>query len=180
MTPAILLSVLLCVTLGAVLIDGLRRGRRRAAVRRLAAGWRMNYGRADTLQLTHRVARHFPAPGAAALRVYDVVYGAHGDAYRYVFTAEYTLGVTGGKRRHTRVAAFTEPRDRRLDGRSQLVLGDESVPLLDQYAALAPGDRPGSPPVPVPDASPGTVGVVTYAASTPERERNDPLRRTMP
>jgi hypothetical protein len=38
MTPALLLSVLLCATLTAVLIDGLRRGRRRDAVRRLAAG----------------------------------------------------------------------------------------------------------------------------------------------
>jgi hypothetical protein len=101
----------------------------------------MNYGRADTLQLTPRVARHLPAPGAAALRVYDVVYGAHGDAYRYVFTAEYTLGVTGGKRRHTRVAAFTEPRDRRRGGRTELVLGEEDAPLLEQYAALAPGER---------------------------------------
>ncbi|CAA9414024.1 MAG: hypothetical protein AVDCRST_MAG64-2498 [uncultured Phycisphaerae bacterium] len=141
MSPGLLLSVLLGVTLAALLADGLRRGRRRDAVRRLAAGRRMNFGRTDTLQLTPRVARHFPAPGAAALRVCDVVYGADGDAYRYVFTAEYTLGVTGAKRRHTRVAAFTEPRDRRRGGRSELVLGEEGTPLLEQYAALVPSTR---------------------------------------
>ena len=138
MKSGLLLAILLGVTLVAWLADGLRRARRREAVRRLAAGWRMNFGRADTLQLTARVARHFPAPGAAALRVYDVVYGAQGDVYRYVFTVEYTLGVTGPKGRYTRVAAFTEPRDRRRGGRSELVLGEEGTPLLEQYAALAP------------------------------------------
>ena len=146
MTPGLLLTLLLGTTVAAWLIDALRRRRRREAVRALAAGWRMNFGRADTLQLTARVARHFPVPGAAALRVYDVVYGSAGAAYRYVFTAEYTLGVTGGKRRLTRVAAFTEPRDRRQGGRAELVLGEEGASLLEQYAALAPAEQAGARP----------------------------------
>lgn len=136
MNPALLLAILLGTTLVALLLSAGRRRRQRDAVRRLAGEWRLNFGGADTLQLTPRVARHFPVPGAAALRVCNVIYGIDGDAYRYVFTAEYTAGVTGGKRRLARVAAFEEPRDRRRGGEISMTLADESLDLIEQYRSL--------------------------------------------
>ena len=147
MTPTLLLALLLGATAAAVAVGAGRRSRQHRAARRAAAAWRMNYGRADSLRLTARVAPHLPAPGAAAVRVSDVVYGTRADAARYVFTVEYTLGVTGPKRRHVRAAALTEPRDRRQTGPATvLVLGDPTFPLADQYAALAPGNDAGAPP----------------------------------
>ena len=136
--PNIVLTILLTLTAIAVTTSAIRSARRREAIRSLAARWRMNFGRADSFRLTARVAQHFPIPGAAAVRVADVVYGLQGDAYRYVFTAHYTLGVTGPKTRHTRVATFAEPRDRRRGGPPVLTLGSAGLTLLEQYESLAP------------------------------------------
>lgn len=136
--PGVLLVALLGLTLTVLLAESVRQARQADAVRRLAGRWRMTFGRRDTLRLTARVARWFPVPGAAALRVFHVVYGTEGDRYRYVFTAQYTLGVTGPKRRHTRVATFAEPRDRRDDDEATVVLADEGLTLMEQYEALGP------------------------------------------
>jgi len=145
MTPALLLASLLVLTLAALVVEAAGRARRCDRVRSLAAEWRMNYGRADSLRLTPRVARRFPIPGAAAMRVSDVVYGIRGDAYRYVFTVQYTLGVSGPKTRHRRVATFEEPRDRRRVAADGVVtLAPEDLPLIEQYRALAPDEASGA------------------------------------
>src|SRR5262245_48156109 len=123
-TPGLLLSALLVITLIAVIAEGARRGRQAERVRALARQWGMNFGRRDTLRLTMRVARAFPVPGAGALRIFHVIYGAQGDRYRYIFTAQYTLGVVGARSRHTRVATFSEPRDRRRQDEAQLDLAE--------------------------------------------------------
>jgi hypothetical protein len=121
----------------------------------------MNLGRTDTLRLTPKVARAFPVPGAARVRVYNVIYGrdaADPDRYRYVFTAEYTAGVVRGKRRFVRVGTWSEPRDRdRSDPPGQVVLAPPELPLMEQYRWLAPhteedrrqetGESPGPPAV---------------------------------
>src|SRR4051812_22352991 len=135
-TPGLLLSALLIITLIAVIVEGARRGRQAERVRALARQWGMNFGRRDTLRLTTRVARGFPVPGASALRIFHVVYGAQGDRYRYIFTAQYTLGVIGAKSRHTRVATFSEPRDRRQQDEAQLDLAEPDAPVLEQYEML--------------------------------------------
>ena len=136
--PGLLLVVLLGLTLTVLLVESFRESRQAEAVRRLAGQWGMGFGRRDTLNLTARVARSFPVPGAAALRVYHIVYGTEGDRYRYIFTAQYTLGVTGPKLRHTRVATFVEPRDRRGEGEPTYTLADEGLPILEQYEELGP------------------------------------------
>ncbi|HEX8915249.1 MAG TPA: hypothetical protein VF796_23050 [Humisphaera sp.] len=146
MTPVLLLAGLLVLTLAALLVEAVGRARRCERVRALATDWRMNYGATDALRLTPRVARRFPIPGAAAMRVSDVVYGIRGDAYRYVFTVQYTLGVSGPKTRHRRVATFEEPRDRRrAAGDGAVRLAPEDLPLIEQYRALGPDEVGGVP-----------------------------------
>jgi hypothetical protein len=137
--PAWLLYALIGVTIAGLVVQSIRRRRQAERIRTLARGWRMNFSRGDSLRLTGRIAGQLPVPGAAALREFHVVYGIEGETYRYVFTIEYTLGVTGPKRRFARVATFTEPRDRRRGGETTLTLGDEEMPLIEQYAALGQG-----------------------------------------
>lgn len=136
MTPQLLLAILIALTLVAFVVDKVRQRRRREAVRQLAIAWRLNFGPADSLQLTARLVRHFPVPGVAALRVSNLIYGIDGDAYRFYFTAEYTVGVTAGKRRITRVGTFLEPRDRRRGGETSLILADEGLPIIEQYHSV--------------------------------------------
>ena len=154
--PAWLLIALLGLTLAGLLIESIRRRRRTEAVRALAARWRMNFGRGDTLKLAPRVATQLPVPGAAALRISHVIYGIRGESYRYIFTVEYTLGVVGPKARFARVGTLTEPRDRRRGGEATLTLADEGLPLIEQYESLGEetGQKEESPLVP----APGTPG----------------------
>ena len=138
MTPAHVLLAIVAVTVIAYAVD--RSARRRASrdVRRLAAGWRMNFGRVDSLRLTPRVARAFPVPGAANLLVWDVVYGIEGDRYRYYFTAGYTVGTVRAKRRVVRVGTFSEPRDRDKGApASAVVLAPPTLKLIEQYQHLS-------------------------------------------
>ncbi len=127
MNPALLLAILLGMTLVAMIANGIINRRRRRAIRQLATDWRMNFGAFDTLGLTARVGRHFPIPGIAALRVVNVIYGIDGDTYRYLFTAEYSVGLIEGNKRQKRVASFTEPRDRRRRGETSLLLAEENL-----------------------------------------------------
>jgi len=120
-------------------IDALGRRRRHRKLRALAAQWRMTYSADDRLRLADKVADRFPIPGAADVHVNDVIYGADKDAYRYVFTAEFTIGVVRTKHRRVRVASFTEPRDRdSVDSAGPLVLAPDRLSLLEQYRHLAP------------------------------------------
>ncbi len=145
MTPGGLVSLALCITAAAVLIDRAIRRRRRAALRRLAGEWRMNYSPFDPLHLTPRVAQHFPIVGAANLKVSDVIYGIEGDRYRYIFTAEFTVGIVTTKRRLVRAATFFEPRDpARAHAPDSLRLAPMELPLVEQYQSLAPERREGT------------------------------------
>lgn len=139
MTPGGILSLALCLTAGATIFDRVRRRRRRIALRRLASQWRMNYSPFDPLRLTARVAHHFPIPGAANLKVSDVIYRLEGDRYRYIFTAEFTVGVMRTKRRVVRAATFCEPRNfRHGQPMGPLSLAPADLPLVEQYEQLAP------------------------------------------
>src|SRR4051812_32437738 len=143
MTPFGLLALLIAFSVVAVYGDALLRRRRGWAVRRLAAEWRMNYTPTDSLQVTPKIARHFPVPGAANLQVRDLIYGIEQDRYRYVFTAEFTAGVVRTKTRRLRVGTFSEPRNRMLrhspaGEETPVELAPEGGTLVEQYAALAP------------------------------------------
>ena len=149
MSPFEMLSLAVGVTAAAYAIELLARRRWRRSLRRLAADWNMNFGRADTLRLTEKVARYFPIPGAARLHVTNVIYGADKadpDRYRYIFTAEFTVGVVRTKRRLLRVGSFTEPKARERAGHraahapAPVTLAPGNLSLLEQYRHLAPAD----------------------------------------
>jgi len=100
----------------------------------------MNYSPLDQFRLTQRVIRDFPVPGAANIRVQDLIYGLVHNRYRYVFTAEYTIGVLSAKRRVQRAGALSEPRDATLppldSAEEPIALAPAGLPLLDQYRML--------------------------------------------
>ena len=124
-------TVFATATALAMVLEYVSRRQRHRALRRLAVEWRMTYSRTDSLRLTPKVAARFPIPGAANLRVSDVIYGIEHDRYRFVFVAEFTTGTVSAKRRQRRVASFSEPRDRQQ--RSRL-----AAPVV---LAPATGDR---------------------------------------
>lgn len=145
MTPSLLLIALLLLTAAAALIDRWTRRREQVVYRRLATQFGMHFSSRDTLRLTPRVAADFPIPGAAAVRVIDLMYRTDADAHHYVFTAEYTLGVVGPKRRVRRAAACVEPRAHHPP--LAVRLADDSVSLTAQYRSLL-----------TPDAGPSRTG----------------------
>ena len=135
MAPLILLAMLVATTLVAAVVD---RSLRRAAgkgYRRLAVSHEMHYSPGDPLRVTPRVAASLPIPGAAAVRVIDLLYRTDAAGHHYVFTAEYTLGVVTAKRRVRRAAAFDEPRGASVAA-LDIRLADERVPLVQQYESL--------------------------------------------
>ena len=154
MTPLDVLAFAVGATALAVAGEAIASRRRRKALRRLAAEWRMTYSRFDSLRLTPKVARAFPIPGAANLLVTDVIYGIEHERYRYVFRAEFTVGTVRRRKRMARVCTFSEPRDRqRPQGTAPVVLAPEEGTLVDQYRHLAPSlaaraTRAAAPAVP--------------------------------
>jgi hypothetical protein len=139
MSPAHLFIIVLVVTAMAAGCEFIRRKLYRKRLQGLAGEWRMNYSPIDQFRLTPRVAQNFPVPGAANIRVIDLIYGSNEDEYRYVFTAEYTAGIVSGKHRVSRAGTFAEARDRAGSGAEpRVVLAPKNLPLLEQYRKLAP------------------------------------------
>src|SRR5688572_4386204 len=138
MTPGLLLLTCVLFTVAAAAADVAVHRRRSRGLRVLASQWGMNYHPADQLRLTPKVLPRLPVPGAANVRVMDLIYGSDRDRYRYVFSVEFTLGLVGPKRRVVRVASLSEPRERGATGPVSLTLAPEKGKLLDQYRALAP------------------------------------------
>ena len=168
MTPLDVLAFTVCATAVAVAAEAVAARRRRKVLRRLAAEWRMTYSRFDSLRLTPKVVRNFPIPGAANLRISDVIYGIDHERYRYVFRAELTTGTVRRKKRGVRVATFSEPRDRqRAQATATVALAPATGGLVEQYRHLAPAMTPRPPPVPSPSPPPPAAG----AAPPPEPAR---------
>jgi hypothetical protein len=159
MTPLDVLAFAVGATAVAVAAESIVARRRRKVLRRLAAEWRMTYSRFDSLRLTPKVARGFPIPGAANLRVTDVIYGIEHERYRYVFRCEFTLGTVRSKKRLARVATFSEPRDRqKLQGSAPVVLAPDAGSLVEQYRHLAPGLAARAAKAAVPQVAPVAEG----------------------
>ncbi len=135
MPPVVFLLLIVGITLLVWAVNQIVVSRRQAAMRRLAAEWKMSYVPQDLFNLAGRIAASFPIPGAADLCVLDLIYGVQGDRHRYVFTAEYTLGVAASHRRAYRAMTVCEPRD---PGGScmSLAAAPEDLPLLAQYIHL--------------------------------------------
>jgi hypothetical protein len=135
MPPIDLLGILLLITLGGVLTDRWRRRRTQVVFRELAIEHRMHYSAGDPLRLTPRVAAQLPMPGAAGVRVIDLLYRTDEQNHYYVFTAEYTVGVVGPKHRVRRAAAFSESKS--IAGLPMVIrMGPADLPLIEQYRAL--------------------------------------------
>jgi hypothetical protein len=137
--PGAAFGLLVGLTALAALIETFSRQRQKRSLRRLAAEWGMTYSPHERLKVVPKIAPSFPVPGAADLHVLDLIYGSKGDSYHYIFTVEFTVGVVRGKRRLSRVATFTEPRDREFrESPGPVSLAPEDLPLLEQYQKLAP------------------------------------------
>jgi hypothetical protein len=137
MPPLFMLLGLTILTIVAVGVDAFGRRRGHVALRRLASERRMHFSPHDQLRITSRVATHLPIPGAAYVRVFDLVYGSEGGRHRYVFTAEYTAGVMRAKKRVRRAATFSEPRQRSESSSiCSIQLGPADLSLIEQYRSL--------------------------------------------
>jgi hypothetical protein len=138
MSPLELLGLAIAITGVSAMVHRIMRRRWQRAVRALATSWQMHYAPRDQWRLTPRVAAAFPLIGAANVRIIDVVYGTDRHTLRYVFTAEFTLGVVNRKRRLIRAAAFSEPRQSSQSDANSLQLAPANLPLRDQYLHFAP------------------------------------------
>ena len=141
MSPLGLLGLAIGLAVVAAIGQRISHRRRRKALRALAAGWNMNFAPRDSLGLTPRVAGNFPIPGAADLVINDLIYSTDRMTYRYIFTAQFTVGVVHRKRRLSRVATFIEPREG-SDSDIDLSLAPEELDLIEQYRRLAPPTLP--------------------------------------
>jgi hypothetical protein len=146
MTPILFLALALLLTAVAVTADYLLRRRVRRQLQQLAAELKMAYSHSDRFALADRVAEHFPIPGAAALRVIDLLYSSDAGSYRYLFSAEYTFGVIRSKRRMLRAVTLREPKgvsDPTIW--ANMRLAPENLSLIDQYRHLAAANSTPEP-----------------------------------
>src|SRR5438067_782874 len=102
MTPWYLLILALLLTAAGWLWQVVAMGRYQSRLAELATQWRMHYSVTDRFRLSDRVAERLGIPGAAQVRVTDLIYGNENGSYRYVFLVAYTLGVARHKIRHRR------------------------------------------------------------------------------
>ena len=137
MTPVEVFAFMVAFTAVAAAVEFLRRRRHVAALRKLAGEAGMHFSAADRFRLAPRIAPRLPVPGAAAVRVLDLLYGVERQNYRYVFAAEYTTGVLRSKTGVRRVATFAEPRDPGATREpAELTFAPEGLPVVEQYRHL--------------------------------------------
>jgi hypothetical protein len=146
-SPIRFVAILIAITAIARLAYVIRRQRQRRALQGLARRWQMHYSPHDRFEIADRIAERFPLPGAAEVRVVDLIYGTEstgaGEFYRYLFSAEYTVGVTRRKHRQRRVVTFREPKGRTTAADwSPLVFAAPAEDLLAQYEALHAAPSP--------------------------------------
>jgi hypothetical protein len=102
--------ILVLVVLAAIVGDAVVRGYfSRKHLRALAHQWQMHFAPGDRLRLAVRAAGILPIPGAASIRVRDLIFGTEDGRHRYLFTVDYTVGVIRGKVGRSCVAGFQEP-----------------------------------------------------------------------
>ncbi|HEX8522501.1 MAG TPA: hypothetical protein VF669_09620 [Tepidisphaeraceae bacterium] len=142
MTPIVFLSILLIATAAVTIVQMVRRRIEISRLRQLASRWQMHYTPDDRFRLSTRVAPRLGVPGAACVRVQDVIYGSEGDCYRYFFTAQFTIGVLKRKSDEQSVCTITEQKAR--EGNHELgpiTVASGGVTVVDQYEYLKKGLR---------------------------------------
>jgi hypothetical protein len=129
---------MIVLTAGAAAAQIVARARHVSQLKALAATWKMHFSAGDRFRLAPRVAERLPVPGAAGVRVFDLIYGIEQDHYRYLFSTEYTVGVLRTKTGCRQVATFTEPREPgSATKRSELLFAPADLPMIEQYRRLA-------------------------------------------
>ena len=97
----------------------------------------MHYTPGDRFRLSDRVAQRLGVPGAAGVRVRDVIYGSEGESYRYYFTAEYTVGVLRRQSDQRVVCTATEKKERGDGGAmGEVVTAPMELAIVEQYRRL--------------------------------------------
>lgn len=132
-----MLIAVVALTLVAALAAALGRRSEQRKLAALARQWHMHFSPRDVFQLADRVAPHLPQTGAATVRVRDCIYGNEPGGHRYLFRAEYTVGVTRSKHRHWCIVSVLEPKRRDDPALWQsLRFADASLPAREQYVSL--------------------------------------------
>jgi hypothetical protein len=143
MPPIYFLGAMVGVTLLAAAVHGAMRFSHKRNLRRLAHDWRMHYLDRDLFNLAGRIAPAIDVPAASDVRIIDVIYGSEAGQHRYIFTAEYTLGVVSSHRRQQRVMSLIEPMDpaggSAARGALQVAAAPGALPLIEQYRSLREG-----------------------------------------
>src|SRR5437016_13269320 len=93
LTPPQFLALMLLITVAAGSIRMIARRRHVTRLRQLAGERKMHFSAADRFRLATKIAPHLAVPGAAGVRLVDLLYGIERQNYRYVFATEYTTGV---------------------------------------------------------------------------------------
>jgi hypothetical protein len=136
MKPLTFLILLIGITLWAIAVQRTRDLLHRRRLAALAHRWNMHYAPTDRFKLAASVAEQLPEPGAADVLVKDLIYGSEGDTFRYLLTAEYTIGVVRAKRRRRQVCTFRETRVPGGGSFSPLVLAPQDRGVVEQYEYL--------------------------------------------
>jgi hypothetical protein len=133
--PLVLFLIALGITALAAALNRLLVRRRRRLLGKLARDAHMHYSARDVFGLAARVAGRLPIMGAAEVRICDLIYGSDQQALRYVFSAEYTVGVVHSKARRRCVIRVLEPKSGDLHWKS-FEVAPENLPLIEQYQLL--------------------------------------------
>lgn len=118
------------------------RMQRRRVLRALAERMGMHFCPTDRFRLGPRMSPYLDCPGAADVRVYDVIYGMGEDRHRYIFAAEFTRGVVLTKRRNRRIVGMIEPKSFARGGELLVRLSPVDRPLIEQYQWAAQTPSP--------------------------------------
>jgi hypothetical protein len=136
--PFLFLAILIVATFALMIVQLLSNRVHRRRLIGLAREWRMHYAPDDRFNLAARVAERLPQPGAADVRIVDLIYGSEQGTRRYVFSAHYTRGVVRWKRRERCVASLAETKEIW----TSLTVAPSQLSVVEQYRTLAAPDTP--------------------------------------
>jgi hypothetical protein len=132
MSPLEFIFALLALTAVAAGCQRFTATRRRNVLARLAGEWNMQFVAADRFNLAPRICGTLPFPGAANVRVTDVIYQTESARRRLMFTCEFGQGTVRSQCRRHCVAAFEESCGAEALEPTLLVAPDK-LALVEQY-----------------------------------------------
>lgn len=138
-SPTLLLIASLAVTAMALGVALIELHRRRARLRRLARETGCEFQASADPALIRAILPHLPAPGAADVRLIDLVSCPSAGAMLVIGRVDYSLGAVRHRRDNTRIIAI------RQDGRgevSKVEYAPGDLPRLEQYRQLLTAARP--------------------------------------